>query len=116
MFDRFLNIPRVQNIAKFWIWQISKYDSALNRWQAIHSVLNMPEYALTEFWLYIRFSICQDSEYDRVLNMQDLHRVHNMPQYDSICLVGMWICVITVIDRVLNISKTIYIVPDHTTS
>ena len=31
----------------------------------LHSALNMPEYALTEFWIYLAFCICQDSEYVR---------------------------------------------------
>ena len=31
----------------------------------------MPEYALTEFWIYLGFCICQDSEYDRAMNMQE---------------------------------------------
>ena len=48
-----------------------------------HSILNMPEYALTEFWIYPRFYICQDAEYGRALNMQELHRVLNMWQSDN---------------------------------
>ena len=38
--------------------------------RALHSVLNMSEYALTEFLIYLKFKICQDSEYGRILNMQ----------------------------------------------
>ena len=47
-------MSRVLNMPKFWIWQSSKYDSVLNM-QALHSVLNMPEYALSELWTYLRF-------------------------------------------------------------
>ena len=49
--------------------------------RALHSVLNMPEYAMTEFWIYLGFSTCWDSEYDRVLNMPELQRVPNILQY-----------------------------------
>ena len=35
---------------KFWIWQSSEYESI-----ALHSILNMQEYALTEFWIYLGF-------------------------------------------------------------
>ena len=31
----------------------------------------MPEYALTEFWIYLGFKICQDSEYGKVLDIQE---------------------------------------------
>ena len=41
--------------------------------RALHNVLNMPEYVLPEFWIYIWFLIYQDSKYDRVLNMQEVH-------------------------------------------
>ena len=34
------------------MWQKSEYGRALNM-QEIHKVLNMPEYALTEFWIYL---------------------------------------------------------------
>ena len=42
------NIPRVLNKSKFCIWQSSEYGRVLNM-RALHSVLNMPEYALAEF-------------------------------------------------------------------
>ena len=44
-----LNMPRVLNIPKFWIWPSSECGKVLNM-LALHSVLNMPDYALTEFW------------------------------------------------------------------
>ena len=76
--------------------------------RTLHSILNMPEYALTDFWIWI----CQNSGYVRVLNMQELHRALNMPQYGWICLNRMWICLdmseSTMIDRVLNIYHTIH--------
>ena len=34
------------------IWQSSEYGRVLNM-RALHSILNMPEYA--EFWIYLRF-------------------------------------------------------------
>ena len=49
--------------------------------QGLHNVLNMPEYALTEFLINCGFQICHGSEYGKALNMQELHRVLNMPQY-----------------------------------
>ena len=56
--------------------------------------------------------ICQDSEYGRVLNMQELHGVLNMPQYDWICPSRTWICLdtseFTITDRVLNMYYTIH--------
>ena len=33
--------------AKFWMWQL-------------HSVLNMPEHALTEFRIYLKLQICHE--------------------------------------------------------
>ena len=36
------------NMAKFWIWQGSQYAN-------VTSILKMLEYALTEFWIYLRF-------------------------------------------------------------
>ena len=41
-------MPRVLNMPKFWISQSFEYGSLLNM-RALHSVINMPEYALTEF-------------------------------------------------------------------
>ena len=49
--------------------------------RTLYSVLNMSEYALTEFEYTLGY------EYARILNMagfwymQELHRVLNMPQY-----------------------------------
>ena len=43
-----LNMPRVLNMAKFLIWQNYEYGRFLSM-QSLHGVLNMPEYALTEF-------------------------------------------------------------------
>ena len=70
--------------AKFWIWQGSHF--------ALHSI----EYAticldrvLNIFW---GFLTCQNSEFDRVLNMQEVHRVINMLQYGLKCLNKMRIC------------------------
>ena len=45
---RILNMPRVMNMLKFWIRQISKYDRVFNM-SALHSLLNMPEYTVQKF-------------------------------------------------------------------
>ena len=42
-----LNMHRVPNMPNFWIWQNSEYGRVFNM-LALHSVLNMPEYVLTE--------------------------------------------------------------------
>ena len=63
----------------------------------LRSAMNMPEYALTEFLICLGFKIYQDSECTRVLNMQELHRVLNMPKYGCICVI-------------------LYIAPGHSTS
>ena len=111
LYKRILNMPRVLNMPKLWIWQIYEYGKVFNM-RALHSVLNMPEYALTEVWIYLRFYICQDYEYGRALNMQELHRVLNIPQYSWACLNITWICLdmyeFTMIDRALNMSNTIH--------
>ena len=39
---------KILNIGKFWIWQVLNMG-------ALHSVLNMPAYVLTEFWIYLEF-------------------------------------------------------------
>ena len=43
-----LNVPCVLNIPKLCIRPSSEYGMVLNM-LALHSILNMPEYALTEF-------------------------------------------------------------------
>ena len=46
------DMPQVQNMPKFWTWQSPKYY----RFSIceLHSVqMNMPEYALREFWIYL---------------------------------------------------------------
>ena len=101
----------ILNMLKFWIYNCSEYSRVFNR-QALHSVLYMPEYTLTEFWIHLGFWKCQDSEYGRVLNIQELHRALNMLQYGWICLNRTWIYLnmseFTIIDRVLNMSQTIH--------
>ena len=42
------------DMPKFWIAQSSDYGRVLNM-QALHSVLNMPEYPLPEFWIHLGF-------------------------------------------------------------
>ena len=85
--------------------------ASINKWP-LHSVLNIPEYALAEFCLFLRFLICQDSAYGRVLNMQDLYMVLNISQYGWIYLNRTWICLnmseFTIIDRILNMYHTLH--------
>ena len=40
---------KILSIAKFW-----KNGRVLNM-LALHNILDMPEYTLTEFWIYLRF-------------------------------------------------------------
>ena len=53
-----------------------------------------------------------DSEYNRVLNMKELHRVLNISQYGWICLNRTWMYLnmskFTIIDRVLIMYHTIH--------
>ena len=105
-------------------------EYSLNRMLNMLRVLNMPKYGkflnMAGFPIcerYTAFWICQNmpsqsfeyilgSKYARVLNMQELHRVLNMPQYSWICLNRTWICLnmceFAIIDRVLNMYHTIH--------
>ena len=74
MFDMILNMLWVLlNLVKFW------YGKALYM-RGLQNVLNRPEYTMTEFWIYLEFWIWQDTEYDMVLNIQELRRVLDMWQ------------------------------------
>ena len=75
--SRILNIPWVLNVPKFLIWQSSEYGRVLNM-RAFHNVLNMPEHALTKFWMYLGFQICQDSNITGFWICK--------------CYTGFWIC------------------------
>ena len=101
----------VLTMPKFWIRQNSEYDRVLNM-RALRSVLNVPKYALAEFWILSWSQICQNSEHGRVLNMQELHRVLNMSQYVWICLKRPWISLnmseYAIMGRVLNMYQTIH--------
>ena len=92
------------NMQKFWLWKGSQY-------LPFYSVLNIPESALTEFWIYLGLSICQDSQYGWVLNMQELHRILNMPKYSWTCLNRTWICLnmseFTIRETILSMYHTI---------
>ena len=55
-------MPRILNMPKFFVWQSSKYGRVLNI-LALHNILDMPEYALTEFEYIL------NSKYARILNM-----------------------------------------------
>ena len=89
------------NMTKFWIWQGSQYPSVSRR----------SEYArICLAWQsseYITGSECAS-----ILNMKQLYRVLNMPQYGWICLNWTWICLkmceFTIINRLLNMYHTIH--------
>ena len=49
-----LNLLGVLNMQKFWISQSFEYSRVFNV-RALHIVLNIPEYALTEFWIHLGF-------------------------------------------------------------
>ena len=99
--DYALNMHRVLNMLKFWIWQGSQYASVtqpseyaricLDRVLNISRVLDIPG-----FW--IRHNITQNyKELHRIT--QELHRILNMPQCAWICLnfrqwTAFWICII----------------------
>ena len=74
---KYANINLTTIIEYAWIWQSSKYGRVINM-QELHSILSMLEYALTEFWIYLMFQTCEDSEYGRGLNVFELY--------------GFWIC------------------------
>ena len=92
-------MPRVLNMAKFWICQGSQYESvtqrseytrlSLDRVLNIFGVLNMQE-----FWIW------QISEYARVTKGSK----HNMADYVWIGCEYPWIC----LNRVLNMYQAIY--------
>ena len=52
--NRILIMPQVLNMPKSWIWQSSGYGRGLNM-KTLCSILNILEYALTEFWMYLSF-------------------------------------------------------------
>ena len=43
---------KMLNIVKFWIWQGSQYVNVTQRSEYSQDI---PKYALTEFWMYLRF-------------------------------------------------------------
>ena len=64
---------------KFWLWQSSKYGRVFNM-RALLSVLNMPEYALIELWIYLALILnMAGSEYARVT--QSSKHATVWPQY-----------------------------------
>ena len=60
-----------------WFWHCSEYASDFE----CVSVLNIPR-----FWICFWFWICQSSGYTTFLNMPELYRVLNMPEYAWLCL------------------------------
>ena len=113
-----------------YVWVcLYKLDSEYSSGRKYAKILNMLKYgrdiqhseyarvhALTEFWIYLGrylgFYICQDSKYARVVNMQELHKVLNMPEYNWICLNWTWIGLnmseFLIIDKFLKMYHTMY--------
>ena len=71
-------VPGSKCVKILWIWQSSDYGRVFNM-RELHSVVNMPEYALADFWIFLGFYLCQDFEYSRVPNVQELDKILNMP-------------------------------------
>ena len=73
---------KIMNVTKFLIWQGSQHACVTQRFEyariSLDRVLNIS-----------RVLNVPGSEYGRVLNMQDLHRVLDMPQYGCMCLKSM---------------------------
>ena len=85
--SRTLNMPGLESMSKFWIWQSSAYGRVFNM-RALHSILDISEVLnMPGFWIW-------------------LHKVLNMPQYGWIYLNKTWICLnmseFTIINRFLN--------------
>ena len=62
-------------MAKFWIRQGSQYASVTQRFEYARIYLDRVLYIL-------------GSKYAKILNMQELHRIVNMPQYGWNVLIG----------------------------
>ena len=105
--NRVLNMPQALNMSKFWIWQSSEYGRVLKR-RTLHTLLKM-SWQSSE---YISGSKYARTEYGRILNIQKVHKVLNLPQYDWIGLNSAWICLnmseLTIINVVLSMSHTIH--------
>ena len=85
--SRVLNMPGLESMSKFWIWQRSAYGRVFNM-RALHSILDISDVLnMPGFWIW-------------------LHKVLNMPQYGWIYLNKTWICLnmseFTIINRCLN--------------
>ena len=70
------------------VWQgsLQRFDRVLNTPQKMYCALY-----IRGFWICFRFWICRGSGYTMVLNMPELHRVLNMPEYVWIPAYA-WIC------------------------
>ena len=99
---------KILNMIEFWILQGSQYASVKQRSECARLYMFWQSYIR----IYIGFLICQDSEYGRVLNMQELYRFLDIPQNGWICLNRTWICLnmseFTIIDKHLSMYCTIY--------
>ena len=85
--------------------------SICERYKAFRICQNMP-WQSSEYILGFRYARIEDSEYGRVLNMQELHRVLDMSQYGCVRVNRTWICLnmseFKIIDRVLNMYHTMH--------
>ena len=103
--NRILNMPRLLNIPNFQIWQGFQYASVTKHSENARICLDR---VLNISW--VLDARIKDSEYGRVLNMQELHRVLDMSQYGCVRVNRTWICLnmseFKIIDRVLNMYHT----------
>ena len=67
---------------RFWIWLNNAW---INR-SDYGRVLHVTGQSFTGFWICFRFRIFQGSECDKIVDMRELHRVLNMPEYVLIML------------------------------
>ena len=125
--NKVLNMLRVLNFPKFWIWQSSEYGRVLKcecyitcwirqniPWQSSEYILGS-KYArslnMAGFWIWQQHGLLNTVDHVFSRPWQELHRVLNMLKYDWICLNRMWICLnmseFSIIDRILNMHHTI---------
>ena len=102
----------VLNMPKFWLWQSSEYGRVLNT-QGLHSILNMPEWAILEFeyilgskyasilnmpeWALTEFEYILGSKYASILNileyaLTEFEYISGSKYTMILNMAGFWIC------------------------
>ena len=69
------------------VWQCSEYASGSQYARVLNIPLGSQHPHILVFWLCSAFSICQSSEYTRILNMLGFWKckVHTGPEYTWLC-------------------------------